>query len=196
MRTVDHAAFAVNFSRRVLKIDSPFKKAGFVIGNLLPDFSYHTYCKGIGHGFSTARKKLVLAWQSKRRHGETVGFYFRLGVAAHYLCDSFTYPHNVQFCGTLAGHVRYENVMHSVFGRAGKLCSDAVPVFETPESCMEYLEKRHRRYVLQPEKSPRADLGWIVKSCKTALLSSLNIPRNYSINVEKILRRGSFGKDI
>jgi hypothetical protein len=188
MRTLDHAVFAAKFGRGVLKIRNPLKIIGFLMGNILPDYSFHTYCKGIGHGFSTARKKLALAWKSRQLHGEGVIFYFRLGIAAHYLCDSFTFPHNRGFKGSLAAHIRYENIMHCLFRRESGGESSAAPIFDTPESCMRFLESLHKKYIRQPFSTPSADLRRIAFACRTALLSSLSIPENYDVNIGKILR--------
>lgn len=185
MRTLDHAVFAARLGREVPGIRSPFKKICFRIGNLIPDYSYHTYSKSIGHGFRTARKKLVLAWQSRHFHGETAVFYFRLGVAAHYICDSFTYPHNSVFKGGLKEHIAYENAMHKSFSEPYER-GEAV-IFSTPEDCMRYLEKCHRSYLAQPEKSPVSDIGWILGACRTAVLSSFSIPRELGINIKRIL---------
>lgn len=187
MRTVDHAVFAAKLSREIIGIHGPLKALSFWVGNLLPDYSYHTYCKSIGHGFRTARKKLVLAWQSRHLGGETAAFYFRLGVAAHYLCDSFTYPHNPQFKGTLKQHIEYENTMHEHFSDTKPYPQKDVPVFSTPERCMRYLESFHRSYLKQRKMSPERDIGWIFDACKTALLTTFEIPKAYSINIRRIL---------
>jgi hypothetical protein len=187
MRTVDHAIFAVKFGRNVLKIRNPIKLLSFCVGNLLPDYSFHTYCKSIGHGFRTARKKLVLAWQSRYLHGETCAFYFRLGVAAHYLCDSFTFPHNRRYKGNLSGHIHYENAMHELFLRRYLPECGEIAVFCKPESCMRYMEKQHMKYLRQSEASPADDLRWIADSCLSALISTFCIPKNYNIDIGNIL---------
>lgn len=190
MRTIDHAVFSVRFSDSVLKIKNPAKKFSFIIGNLIPDFSYHTYKKSIGHGFKTARKKLVLAWQSRHSGGENCAFYFRLGVAAHYLCDAFTYPHNKSFPGTFADHLRYEDRLHRYFTSdvSGIFSAESDdPVFNTPEACMRFLEHMHKNYIGRKKKTPFSDFCDIAAVCRTALLSSLSIPKNYAINARKIL---------
>jgi hypothetical protein len=191
MRTVDHAALAKRLSRDILKIKGPVNAFLFWFGNLLPDYSYHTYCKSIGHGFRTARKKLALAWESKNKHGETAAFYFRLGVAAHYLCDSFTFPHNSKFKGSLKQHIDYEEIMHKHFADLKIHRDDKAPVFHRPEHCMRFLEKCHGAYLRQKEKSPKDDLEWIANVCRSTLLSSLKIPRDYKINIHKILEHKS-----
>ncbi len=187
MRTIDHAAFALRFGKNVLGIKSPIKKISFWLGNLLPDYSYHTYHKSIGHGFRTARKKLVLAWQSRHFRGEGAAFYYRLGVAAHYLCDSFTYPHSKLFKGTLSQHIEYENELHRQLGKQNGNHTENVPVFDEPLKCMRYLESKHKSYLRHPEKSPLADFKWITEACTTALLTSLKIPLNEKISVKRIL---------
>lgn len=187
MRTVDHAVMAVRFDRRFLKISNPLNTLSFIIGNIIPDYSFHTYSKKIGHNFKTARKKLLLAWQSKCSHGEGAVFYFRMGVAAHYICDSFTFPHNRCFNGTLMKHIAYEKAMHKQFLKKD-LTAENSPVFSQPESCMRYLEQLHGKYIRLKKQAPKADLSWISHALKTALLSSLMFPKEQRLNVSGIMK--------
>ncbi len=188
MRTIDHARLAKQLSKKVLEIKDPIRAFFFRVGNLLPDYSYHTYCKSIGHGFSTARKKLVQAWQSRHFNGEGAVFYYRLGVAAHYLCDAFTYPHNKQFDGDLYKHISYENDMHHAFEKENMLEKyPAAPIFESYEKCMRYLEKAHREYLRSSSKSPARDIPHIISACRCALLTSLKVPIECKVNVKSIL---------
>ncbi len=187
MRTIDHAAISGRLAREILKIDGPIKSIFFRAGNLIPDYSYHTYCKSIGHGFSTARKKLVQAWQSKHFNGENAVFYYRLGIAAHYLCDSFTFVHNKPFNGTLAKHIDYENILHEKLRKAKGLKPRSAPIFSTYEACMRHLERIHADYLKRKRVSPENDIQWILSACRSALLSTVNIPDSRRVDVKRIL---------
>ncbi|MCD7741308.1 MAG: zinc dependent phospholipase C family protein [Ruminococcus sp.] len=187
MRTIDHALFAVDFGKKTLEIKSLIKLSAFILGNLSPDISYHTYLKSIGHGFSTARKKLALAWICEAHHGQNTAFYYRLGVASHYLCDSFTFPHNKQFKGTLNEHVRYEHIMHENVQKSFKSKCDILPIFSNPAACMHYLEKAHQSYIKYADKTPLGDIEWICAINETMLLSTISFSKNTQLKLWDLL---------
>ncbi|MCD8095301.1 MAG: zinc dependent phospholipase C family protein [Ruminococcus sp.] len=190
MRTIDHIAFSFEYAKDVLKIHGFLKFTGFVIGNIIPDYSYHTYHKNIGHNISTARKKLALAWLCEQQHGKGIIFYYRLGIAAHYICDSFTFPHNKQFHGNLTQHLRYEYMLHDAANEASFEPSGEIQLtFTSPNECMRYLELAHFAYTKYSKKSPREDLNWISTISSTILLSSLSFSSKHKATLCDILNK-------
>jgi len=81
----------------------------FITGNLAPDlivsylFRQHSYTL-----CSVRLYKLIRRLYDNSAPGR-MRFSFYLGVASHYICDFFCYPHTREFKGGVAEHIRHEN---------------------------------------------------------------------------------------
>ena len=95
----------------------------FLFGCVEPDINPFTYMRGSarhqflqGHNAENARKHFQKVLEKLSRSGvHSLWQWFALGTLIHYAADSFTFPHNSQFPGSLADHVAYEIQLHALF---------------------------------------------------------------------------------
>jgi len=125
MHKKEHAALA-NFLLSFSNNEELLKhKKAFFIGCVGPDYNPLTYTRGsirnkLLHGHHAPNSKsLIMKCLKKLPHKETRSFlwYFKLGTLMHYVADSFTYPHNSFYDGTLLDHRVYERDMHEIFAK-------------------------------------------------------------------------------
>lgn len=99
------------------------KRRLFLFGCIEPDINPFTYVRGSakhqflqGHNTDNARKHFQKLLEKLSRSGvHSLWQWFALGTLIHYAADSFTFPHNSKFPGTLADHVAYEMQLHALF---------------------------------------------------------------------------------
>lgn len=99
------------------------KRRLFLFGCVEPDINPFTYVRGStkhrflqGHNTENARKHFQKVLERLNRSGvHSLWQWFVLGTLIHYAADSFTFPHNSKFPGTLADHVAYEIQLHALF---------------------------------------------------------------------------------
>lgn len=99
------------------------KRRLFLFGCIEPDINPFTYVRGSarhrflqGHNTENARKHFQKVLERLNRSGvHSLWQWFVLGTLIHYAADSFTFPHNSKFPGTLADHVAYEIQLHALF---------------------------------------------------------------------------------
>ena len=95
----------------------------FLFGCVEPDINPFTYMRGSvrhqflqGHNAENARKHFQNLLERLSRSGvHSPWQWFALGTLIHYAADSFTFPHNSRFPGSLADHVAYEMQLHALF---------------------------------------------------------------------------------
>ncbi len=95
----------------------------FVLGCILPDYIPFTYLHGFrqsramrGHNMPYSAKQIRRGIRHLEARGvRTLKDSFRLGILMHYLADSFTYPHNAAFQGSMRDHRLYEKELHAHF---------------------------------------------------------------------------------
>lgn len=95
----------------------------FLFGCVEPDINPFTYVRGStrhqflqGHNAENARKHFQKVLEKLSRSGvHSLWQWFALGTLIHYAADSFTFPHNSRFPGSLADHVAYEMHLHALF---------------------------------------------------------------------------------
>ena len=102
---------------------SGLKRLMFLFGCIEPDINPLTYTRGSlrhefmhGHHADNSfkhRSKLMKKLTRKGVHSPWQWFSF--GTLIHYSADSFTFPHNRIFGGTMAEHVKYEKQLHAAF---------------------------------------------------------------------------------
>ncbi len=102
---------------------SGIQRLAFLFGCVEPDINPFTYARGsIKHEFlhghhadnsSKHRHKLMHRLSNSGVH--SLWQWFSLGTLIHYAVDSFTYPHNSVFGGSMAEHIQYEKQLHANF---------------------------------------------------------------------------------
>ena len=93
----------------------------FILGCVTPDINMFSYLRGSlkyrrfrGHNYTSSKNYTARELNKlQNRRSWNLRDSYRLGKVIHYLSDSFTYPHNDSFKGTLAQHRLYESRLHS-----------------------------------------------------------------------------------
>lgn len=167
MKSKSHFILAKYIAENLGKLSRPEKYA-FIAGCIEPDYNYITYLRGTfrnrtlaGHSFENAGehiKKTIARLQSRKNM--TCRDYFRLGTLLHYVVDSFTHAHNVDFTGTIARHRDYEKQLKVSFHkflqrRHARHVYSAKPLYEA-------LKEAHEKYLRQPA-SPGKDMRYVEK---------------------------------
>ncbi len=155
MRTADH----MNLSRYIMDhMDtgaSKLQKAVFVFGSIEPDINMLTYFRGSIHGEEKLRghnyenvMKYMEKLTKKLEKGRmgTVRQSFILGKLVHYVADSFTYPHNSIFPGTLREHCQYETELHDYVNKMISSVGVNMDSIDDELDIVEYLREMHDRY--------------------------------------------------
>lgn len=97
-------------------------RTAFIAGCVEPDINPVSYIKGSlskktlgGHNYDNSRKYMARTIQSLscKATWNTLD-YFYFGRVIHYVIDSFTYPHNNVFKGSIRNHSRFEAELHQV----------------------------------------------------------------------------------
>lgn len=120
MKTIDHKILA-KYVIKEANVNLPYiYETAFIIGNVEPDKNIFTYLHGIikgkkfrGHNYNNilpVMRKVFNILKSKERFG--INEYYKLGKLMHYIVDSFTFPHNDIFKGSLREHCKYEQELH------------------------------------------------------------------------------------
>lgn len=123
MKYACHKILAKRLCKDQLSVCSRFQKVAFSLGCVEPDFNPGTFLRGSlttkwlgGHNFVTARTVISkLAGNLDQSVPSSVFDFYKLGKLIHYLVDSFTYPHNGWFTGTIREHMAYEKVLKKQF---------------------------------------------------------------------------------
>lgn len=154
MKTRSHVFLARYLLKQIPELDSVLNQKVFIWGCIEPDFNLLSYLRGSlkwqkfrGHNYNSSSHYIIRTLtklQGKRSW--RLREYYRLGKLMHYLSDSFTYPHNDIFTGTLGEHCRYEARLHSCFAaylkQGGK---ESTKNF--PQNARVYIDEFHRQYM-------------------------------------------------
>ena len=169
----DHIRMGKDLCQKYLNDVSYAGRFLFRLGNIVPDYLPPTYLKGItrdkkplGHNYDNCRisVKLRINWLNFKKHWGLFS-YFALGVLMHYTADSFTYPHNNFFDGSLHDHAVYEQVLHQKLWKR-----NAVPVITTEmartakEDLFSFFERQHEEYAAN-RKEMSDDIAYIKRNC-------------------------------
>lgn len=156
MTTKSHCRLGIFLIRQNICQGSFGDCAAFLLGCVEPDLNPATYLKGSfhyerlrGHNYQNRRgyiEKMLRKISDAERQG--ILFHYRLGKLIHYLTDSFTYPHNAAFQGTMKDHVHYEKVLEQYFLQELKDCTFRPQRWSRKELCRKVSEG-HDRYALE-----------------------------------------------
>jgi len=168
LKTESHRLLGEYLIRTVPGFCEPKYEEVFLWGCIEPDFNFFTYLKGSGktrlfrgHNFrnSTACVRHIIDTLQKNKYWG-IREYYRFGKLIHYLSDSFTYPHNENFSGSIREHRKYETELHNRFQRYIFL-KQCVPNEDRCRSASEAVELLHRQY-LEAEAGEATDIRYIV----------------------------------
>ena len=117
MNMRSHLALAVYLSERL-----DLRSFAFIFGNVQPDLAVYSYLKGStsgrkahGHDYRNMLPRIVSVLSKlEQGKGEGIVHSYRLGKLMHYIADSFTFPHNEIFRGSLRAHIHYEDDLEIV----------------------------------------------------------------------------------
>lgn len=123
MKKKDHLLLGRFLLTRKEAPSGSIKRRLFLFGCIEPDINPFTYVRGSarhqflqGHNTENARKHFQKVLERLSRSGvHSLWQWFALGTLIHYAADSFTFPHNRKFPGTLADHIAYELQLHALF---------------------------------------------------------------------------------
>lgn len=175
MLTNDHKALGEYLIKIVDSDKLSAHRKMFLLGCVEPDYNLLTYIRGsikgkifFGHNAANSMRHIHKCIRKIEQKGLHSAFdYFTLGTLVHYLSDSFTYPHNEHYTGTLAGHVEYEKKLHLYFTRM-LACAAVPPAYDMTCSVGEYILQQHQNY----ENTPPAcmsDCTHILRVCRVVL---------------------------
>lgn len=146
--------------------------AAFTAGCIEPDLNVFTYLRGSrkekkfhGHNAGNCRAHLEKLLKKIEERGLTSGYdCFLLGVAVHYIADSFTAVHNTDNLDVdVKTHLEYENRLHEELTRAlSKPFIFEHDVLNT--SLKDYVNNNHHVYSVSLP-STKNDCNYIVKTC-------------------------------
>ena len=180
MKKKDHlmlASFILDlFDSSVLTLHS----AAFTAGCIEPDLNVLTYLRGSrkekkfhGHNAGNCRAHLEKLLGKIEERGLTSGYgCFLLGVAVHYIADSFTAVHNTDILDVdVKTHLEYENRLHEELMRAlSKPFIFEYGMLNT--SLKDYVTDNHHSYSASAP-STKNDCSYIVKTCCAVTLGAL-----------------------
>ena len=146
--------------------------AAFTAGCIEPDLNVFTYLRGSrkekkfhGHNAGNCRAHLEKLLKKIEERGLTSGYdCFLLGVAVHYIADSFTAVHNTDILDVdVKTHLEYENRLHEELTRAlSKPFIFEHDVLNT--SLKDYVNNNHHVYSVSLPSTGN-DCSYIVKTC-------------------------------
>lgn len=139
------------------------KKRTLKFGGLVPDLvpSFLTKKHRIDVTFDILEKKIHNLINNFNYEKGFTFFNIRdLGEITHYLADYFTFPHNIQYEGSLKDHCVYEKELMDTFKAYVKdfdtICRLQMRTFREDLSCLSdagdicsYVKKFHRDYIVQ-----------------------------------------------
>ncbi len=154
--------------------------AAFTAGCIEPDLNVFTYLRGSrkekkfhGHNAGNCRAHLEKLLGKIEERGLTSGYgCFLLGVAVHYIADSFTAVHNTDILDVdVKTHLEYENRLHEELMRA----LSKPFIFEQDmlnTSLKDYVNDNHHVYSASAP-STKNDCSYIVKTCCSVTLGAI-----------------------
>ncbi|MGN0204501.1 MAG: zinc dependent phospholipase C family protein [Coprococcus sp.] len=122
-------------------------------------------------------KKVLEEYDSSK--GLTIGLSKDLGVITHYLADYFTFPHNIEYPGTMTEHIHYEAELKVNFMLFIEHVKEAQIHFQnvvlnSAEEICNFIRKCHDEYI-HAVKSIQNDCNYILKICAQVIGAILHL---------------------
>ncbi len=167
IQTKDHYFIARFISNDVGLGFCPLKRLAFMIGAVFPDVNVLSYFKEgrlNGHTYMCSRSFI----------GDTINYvqgldtknvfdWFKIGMALHYLQDSFTYAHNESFRGGIFKHFEYESRLHEVIRNSYSQVS--LKAFENmTDNKQKLICRLYKNYCKKLKYTTKDDTAYIVLS--------------------------------
>ena len=150
-------------------IDHPL---AFRFGSLEPDLvpTFITTKHRIDLTFHKLEKKInkVIDEYDKNK-GMTIGLSKDLGIITHYIADYFTFPHNIEYPGTMTEHIHYEAQLKVDFREFVQKMKEKHAHFQevnmqSADEICTFIRKCHEEY-LHAVKSVENDCRYILQIC-------------------------------
>lgn len=187
MKTVDHSILAEYWLEKlqaVKNVSSPCRRA-FLFGNVQPDRNFFTYFHGMthsekfrGHNYDNILPSMEKLCRKLRfSSGSEVKDYYLLGKLMHYVADSFTFPHNREYKGTLGEHRKYERILHERIVRRLQRDNGIVESSwaEYRSDLLGTVGKLHERY-LKEERNYETDCSYILAATGILIMKKAGLP--------------------
>ena len=166
-------------------IDHPL---AFRFGSLEPDLvpSFITTKHRIDLTFHKLEKKInkVIDEYDKNK-GMTIGLSKDLGVITHYIAYYFTFPHNIEYPGTMTEHIHYEAQLKVDFREFVRKMKETHAHFQevnmrSADEICAFIKKCHTEY-LHAVKSVENDCRYILQICAQVVGSILHLLQQNSM---------------
>lgn len=164
----------------------------FRFGSLEPDLvpTFITTKHRIDLTFPKLEKKIVRVLNEyDGSRGLTVGLTKDLGIITHYLADYFTFPHNLEYPGTMTEHIHYEAELMDSFKefvermKAGACQFKEVALCSAEEICA-FIRKCHDEYI-HAVKSIQNDCTYILQICVQVIGAILNLLQQRAVPINQ-----------
>lgn len=131
-------------------------------------------------------KKVLEEYDSSK--GLTIGLSKDLGVITHYLADYFTFPHNIEYPGTMTEHIHYEAELKDNFLLFIEHVKEAQIQFQnvvlnSAEEICSFIRKCHDEYI-HAVKSIQNDCTYILKICAQVIGAILHLLQQGTSSIE------------
>lgn len=171
MKTKDHLCLAKSIMRCMRTKEH--HRVAFLLGNVLPDLSPLSYFYPFagnwfqGHCFKGKRK--FIASRLSAKYKNTMIWWYLNGRVMHYLADSFTKPHQIEFNFSKEDHAEYEARLHDYFSehiRKENLAAH-IPGLN-PKQRPAWLARQYEKYMCEAEDI-ETDYPYIMAAAAFAL---------------------------
>lgn len=182
MRKKSHLSLAKLLLTNMKMQDLSEHKKAFYLGSILPDLKpsfltkKHTIDETFGILIEEIRKVTVDYDVNKGING----YYARhLGVITHYLADYCTYPHNLEFTGTITEHMTYEKELKHMMKdynhhEAARRDREKHGISHSLEEIERFILRTHREY-RKALKAVKIDIQFIHYLCHKVVDAILGI---------------------
>lgn len=162
-------------------------KKAFYVGSILPDCkpSFITKRHEINGTFKFVTEKITNLTEGYEDIDQLSTMYFtKLGEVIHYIADYFTYPHNLEYLGSMKAHCVYEGELKHRLRNYISNLDDAdiirlsrldVSKFTSVDDICRFIRMEHKRYINRGFHSVEEDCKYIVGICSRLVPAILHV---------------------
>ena len=171
MKTKDHLCLAKSIMRYMRTKEH--HRVAFLLGNILPDLSpisyFYPFAGNWFQGHCFKGKKRFIASRLTSNYKNTMLWWYLNGRVMHYLADSFTKPHQIEFNFSKEDHAEYEARLHTYFtDRIRRENLAAIIPGLTKKQRIAWLNRRYEQYMCEANNI-ETDYPFIVTAAAFAL---------------------------
>ncbi len=182
MRKKSHLSLAKLLLTNMKMQDLSEHKKAFYLGSILPDLkpSFLTKKHTIDETFGILIEEIRKVTVDYDVNKGISGYYARhLGVITHYLADYCTYPHNLEFTGSMTEHITYEKELKHMMKaynhhEAALRNREKYGVSHSIEEIERFILRTHREY-RKALKEVKIDIQYIHYLCHKVVDAILGI---------------------